>query len=149
MQRIAPQEGGHEVLEVRPYRVHMRIVDHFRKGRVALAGDAAHINSPSGGMGMNGGIHDAFNLTAAIDEIWRGGSLDLLDRYSRQRRPVAAEEILGQADKNRARMQERDLDKRRELFAALTRTAQDPELAYAHLMRSSMIAGLRKSQSLS
>lgn len=148
MQRIVPREGGHEVLEIRPYRVHMRIVDDFRRGRVVLAGDAAHINSPSGGMGMNGGIHDAFNLTQTIKEIWDGGSLDLLDRYTRQRRPVAAEEILGQADRNRARMQERDLEKRRELFAALKRTADDPELSRQHLMKSSMIDGLRKSREL-
>ena len=149
MQRIVPREGGHEILEIRPYRVHMRIVDDFRKGRAVLVGDAAHINSPSGGMGMNGGIHDAFNLSQTIKEIWDGGSLDLLDRYTRQRRPVAAEEILGQADRNRARMQERDLDKRRELFAALKRTADDPELLRQHLMRSSMIDGLRKSKQLS
>ncbi len=148
MQRIAPREGGHEVLEIRPYRVHMRIVDDFRKGRVVLAGDAAHINSPSGGMGMNGGIHDAFNLTQTIREIWDGGSLDLLDRYTRQRRPIAAEEILGQADRNRARMQERDLAKRQVLFAALKRTADDPELSRAHLLRSSMIEGLRRSETL-
>jgi 2-polyprenyl-6-methoxyphenol hydroxylase-like FAD-dependent oxidoreductase len=100
-------------------------------------------------MGMNGGIHDAFNLTQTVREIWDGGPLDLLDRYTRQRRPVAAEEILGQADRNRARMQERDLAKRQELFAALKRTADDPQLARAHLLKSSMIEGLRMSQALS
>jgi 3-(3-hydroxy-phenyl)propionate hydroxylase len=148
MQRIVPREGGHHALEIRPYRVHMRIVEDYRRGRVALAGDAAHINSPSGGMGMNGGIHDAFNLTETIRQIWAGGSVDLLDRYTRQRRPIAADEILGQADKNRARMQERDLDKRRALFAELKRTVDDKALHRAHLMRSSMIEGLRKSETI-
>ena len=62
LQEIAPDETGHEIDEIRPYRIHMRLVDDYRAGRVLLAGDAAHVNSPSGGMGMNGGIHDAFEL---------------------------------------------------------------------------------------
>jgi 2-polyprenyl-6-methoxyphenol hydroxylase-like FAD-dependent oxidoreductase len=148
MQRIAPREGGHEVLEIRPYRVHMRIVDDFRRGRIILAGDAAHINSPSGGMGMNGGIHDAYNLTDKLRRIWQGESTDLLDRYTRQRRSVAAEEILQQADQNRARMQERDLEKRQALFANLKRVVDNKDLHRAHLLRSSMIEGLRKSEAL-
>src|SRR3546814_7946100 len=90
------------------YRIHMRIVDRYRNGRIVLAGDAAHLNSPSGGMGMNGGIHDAHELVATLADIANGGSLDLLDRYVRRRRPIAEQEILVQADRNRARMQERD-----------------------------------------
>ena len=81
--RVTP----YEVLEVRPYRVHKRIVSDYRVGRVVLAGDAAHINSPSGGMGMNGGIHDAFNLTREDSRHPAGARLDELDRYTRQRRP--------------------------------------------------------------
>ncbi len=59
---IVPDAGRIEVLETRPYRIHRRLASAYRKGRVFLAGDAAHLNSPSGGMGMNGGIHDAFSL---------------------------------------------------------------------------------------
>jgi 3-(3-hydroxy-phenyl)propionate hydroxylase len=69
LQRIVPCSGSYEVHEVRPYRVHMRIVSDYRVGRVLLAGDAAHVNSPSGGMGMNGGIHDAFNLTEHLRAV--------------------------------------------------------------------------------
>src|SRR5690606_1916257 len=107
----------YEVVDLRPYRVHMRIVEDYRRGRMVLAGDAAHINSPSGGMGMNGGVHDAFNLSDKLKQIWDGASLDLLDLYTRQRRPIAEDEILGQADRNRARMQERNQDRRAELLA--------------------------------
>lgn len=145
LQRIVPHAGTYEVLEARPYRVHRRIVSDYRVGRVVLAGDAAHISSPSGGMGMNGGIHDAFNLTETIREIWAGAGLDALDRYTRQRRPVAAEEILAQADHNRTRMQERDPTRRRAMLAELRRTASDPALARAYLLRSSMIEGLRRA----
>lgn len=145
LQRIVPTGTPYEVLEVRPYRVHKRIVSDYRVGRVVLAGDAAHINSPSGGMGMNGGIHDAFNLTEKICAIHAGAGLDQLDRYTRQRRPIAAEEILMQADRNRSRMQERDPILRQQMLADLQRTASDPALARAHLLRSSMIEGLRRA----
>ncbi|MCA3255792.1 MAG: FAD-dependent monooxygenase, partial [Alphaproteobacteria bacterium] len=145
LQAIAPLPGPYEVREVRPYRVHMRIVDTYRVGRVLLAGDAAHINSPSGGMGMNGGIHDAFELTDALSAVWRGGDERLLDRYTRRRRPVAEAEILTQADRNRARMQERDPEKRRAALAELQAVAADPVRAREHLLRTSMIAGLRKA----
>jgi 2-polyprenyl-6-methoxyphenol hydroxylase-like FAD-dependent oxidoreductase len=145
LQRIVPHASRYEVLEVRPYRVHRRIVSDYRQGRVVLAGDAAHINSPSGGMGMNGGIHDAFNLSEKIRAICDGADLAELDRYTRQRRPIAAEEILAQADRNRSRMQERDPAKRRQMLQDLQRTADDPVLARAHLLRSSMIEGLRRA----
>lgn len=145
LQEIAPSPDGHAVQEVRPYRIHMRIVDEYRTGRVLLAGDAAHVNSPSGGMGMNGGIHDAFELVATLTGVLDGAPINLLDRYTRRRRPIAEAEILTQADRNRARMQERDPARRREMLIALQRTADDPVAARAHLLRSSMIAGLRRA----
>jgi 3-(3-hydroxy-phenyl)propionate hydroxylase len=145
LQEIVKIDGGHKVDQIRPYRIHMRIVDDYRSGRVLLAGDAAHLNSPSGGMGMNGGIHDAFELVNTLEEILNRAALDRLDRYTRRRRPIAEQEILTQADRNRARMQERDPAKRRESLQALQRTVADPDAAREHLLRSSMIAGLRKA----
>lgn len=145
LQEIVQVEGGHKVDQIRPYRIHMRIVDDYRSGRVLLAGDAAHLNSPSGGMGMNGGIHDAFELVNTLEEILNGAALDRLDRYTRRRRPIAEQEILTQADRNRARMQERDPAKRLESLQALQRTVADRDAARDHLLRSSMIAGLRKA----
>lgn len=145
LQEIAPSPGGHEIGEVRPYRIHMRIVDDYRHGRVLLAGDAAHVNSPSGGMGMNGGIHDAFELVATLAQVLDGAAVEHLDRYTRRRRPIALQEILTQADRNRARMQERDPAKRREILTELQQTAADPAKARAYLLRTSMIDGLRKA----
>jgi 3-(3-hydroxy-phenyl)propionate hydroxylase len=143
---IVPDAGRIEVLETRPYRIHRRLAATYRKGRVLLAGDAAHLNSPSGGMGMNGGIHDAFNLCERLVAVIQdGASPDLLDRYERQRRPIAEEEIIQQAHRNRTRMQERDPARRREMLADLQRTTADREKLKAYLMKSSMINGLRRA----
>lgn len=144
LQEIVPRPEPYEVMESRPYRVHQRIVPRYRVGRVALEGDAAHINSPAGGMGLNGGLHDAFALADALTDILRGAArLDRLDAYDRSRRPVAERQILAQADRNRARMRERDPERRREILADLQATTRDPERLRAYLLRSSMIEGLR------
>jgi 2-polyprenyl-6-methoxyphenol hydroxylase-like FAD-dependent oxidoreductase len=135
-----------EVLERRPYRIHRRLAAKYRENRALLAGDAAHLNSPSGGMGMNGGIHDAFNLAEKLAAVLcQGADECLLDRYERQRRPVAEEEIIQQAHRNRSRMQERDPARRRELLADLQRTTDDPVRLKAYLLKTSMIEGLRRA----
>jgi 3-(3-hydroxy-phenyl)propionate hydroxylase len=144
LQAIHPKPAPYEVPDLRPYRIHQRIVQDYRRGRMLLAGDAAHLNSPSGGMGMNGGIHDAFELAAHLVPVWRGeAEVAHLDRYTRRRRPIAEREIIAQADRNRARMRERDPARRAALLADLQATAADPARAREHLLRSSMITGLR------
>ncbi|MBL8226614.1 MAG: FAD-dependent monooxygenase [Chromatiales bacterium] len=148
LQRIVPTGVPYEVLEARPYRIHQRIVANYRQGRVLLAGDAAHLNSPSGGMGMNGGLHDAFNLCGKLVRVWHGEPPALLDRYGRQRRPIAREQILAQAHQNRTRMQERDPAKRRETLRDLQATAADPARARDYLLRTSMITGLRQAAAI-
>jgi len=72
------------------YRIHQRVATTYNMGRIFLAGDAAHLNNPLGGMGMNGGIHDAVNLVDKLTQVWRGeGDESLFDRYTRQRQPIA------------------------------------------------------------
>lgn len=146
LQRISPSAEGHEVLEIRPYRIHQRIVERYDHGRVLLAGDAAHLNSPSGGMGMNGGIHDAWELAVTLQEVLANGDLSPLGRYSRRRKLVAQDAILAQAHRNRTRMQERDPTKRRLELEALQRIAEDPLRCRAHLLKTSMISGLRQAE---
>ena len=148
LQAICPQPSDYVVEDLRPYRIHQRIVADYRTGRLLLAGDAAHLNSPSGGMGMNGGIHDAFELADTLDQVLKGSDAALLDRYTRRRRPIAEREIIAQADRNRARMRERDPARRRAMLAELQATAADPGKARAHLLRSSMIAGLRAAAAI-
>ena len=150
LQAIFPKDTPYEVPDLRPYRVHQRIVENYRLGRLILAGDAAHLNSPAGGMGMNGGIHDAMELAATLLPVLRGEAEDsLLDRYTRRRQPVARQEIMAQADRNRTRMRETDPAKRAKLLADLQAVAGDPVRAREHLLRSSMITGLRAAAAVS
>jgi 2-polyprenyl-6-methoxyphenol hydroxylase-like FAD-dependent oxidoreductase len=150
LQIIVPRDVTYDIAEQRPYRVHMRMVPSYRAGRMLLAGDAAHLNTPAGGMGLNGGIHDAFELAAALIDVLRHGAPDArLDAYDRRRRPIAREDILAQADRNRARMRERDPARRRELLKDLQATANDREKLKTFLRRSSMLEGLARSAAIS
>ncbi|HEX5296297.1 MAG TPA: FAD-dependent monooxygenase [Streptosporangiaceae bacterium] len=73
------------------FRVHHRLADHYRAGRLFLAGDAAHVHSPAGGQGMNTGIQDAAALASRLTAVLRDGAADtVLDDYEAERRPVAA-----------------------------------------------------------
>jgi 2-polyprenyl-6-methoxyphenol hydroxylase-like FAD-dependent oxidoreductase len=71
------------------FRIHHRVADSYRAGRVLLAGDAAHLHSPAGGQGMNLGIQDAVALADVLDDVLHGGSDAALDAYSAGRRPIA------------------------------------------------------------
>ena len=149
LQTIVPRLEAYEISEQRPYRVHMRMAESYRRGRMLIAGDAAHLNTPAGGMGLNGGIHDAFELSVALAEVLRGGASEArLDLYDQRRRPVAREDILAQADRNRARMRERDPERRKLLLRELQETVADPERHRAFLLRSSMINGLKRAAAL-
>jgi len=142
---IAPECQQAHIIQVRPYRIHQRVVKQYVLGRVILAGDAAHINSPSGGMGMNGGVHDAFNLADKLTRVLGGQSQALLHLYERQRRPIAIKHVIEQSAKNRARMQEKDHDKRLQTLQNLQAVSQDPVRALQYLLETSMISGLRES----
>ncbi len=122
------------------YRVHRRLASSLRAGRVLLAGDAAHLNSPSGGMGMNSGIHDAYLAACALLAVIRGEEPDnLLDRYAQTRRAVARDIVGRESDRNYRAMAEPDLEARRQRGAELARTASDPASALQYLIRASML----------
>ncbi len=139
-----PYEVVHRTL----YHIHQRVAQSYRVGRVFLAGDAAHLNNPLGGMGMNGGIHDAMSLAAKIADVWDGAPEDELARYEGQRRPVALEDVKGQTMRNRAILNESDPEARRQRLDELRHTAEDPELARAFLLRTSMIESVRRAETL-
>lgn len=130
-----PYETAHRTL----YRVHQRVATRYRVGRVFLAGDAAHINNPLGGMGMNGGLHDAWVLTRLLV-----GGQDL-DRYEAERRPVAIDYINANTARNRKLMAERDPMARQRAQEEMCRIAADPAAAKAFLLKSSMIETLRRA----
>jgi 3-(3-hydroxy-phenyl)propionate hydroxylase len=128
---------------------HQRVAATFRKGRVLLAGDAAHVNNPIGGMGLNGGIQDAVNLSAKLVGILLGGESDRsLDLYNLQRRTVAIEFVQEQSIANKKRLEESDPKMRQKNLEELTRIAEDPERARQFLLRTSMITSQRRTESL-
>jgi 2-polyprenyl-6-methoxyphenol hydroxylase-like FAD-dependent oxidoreductase len=87
---VAARARVHEVLWSSRFRVHHRLADRYRAGRILLAGDAAHVHSPAGGQGMNTGIQDAVVLGRALAAVLAGRASDaVLDEYARVRRPVA------------------------------------------------------------
>lgn len=146
LSRITPEAAACNINVIRPYRVHMKIADEFCRNRIVLAGDAAHLNSPSGGMGMNGGIHDALMLSDALELSLRANDETALPRYAAARRATALEDILQAADRNRSRMQEKEPGKRRDIFNELKTITEQTETARSYLLKTSMIEGLRKSE---
>ncbi|MEM7442649.1 MAG: NAD(P)/FAD-dependent oxidoreductase [Pseudomonadota bacterium] len=132
------------------YRVHQRVAGCFFGGRAIVAGDAAHINNPLGGFGLNGSVHDAVNLSAKMVEIWNGAAaVPLLDLYDRQRRPINVKAVQAMSIRNKKTIEERDPTVRRERLAELRETAADPVRAKAYLMNSSMINSVREAASIS
>lgn len=143
MQGVLPTGVPYDVRHRTAYRVHERVAEKYVVGRIMLAGDAAHVNNPLGGMGMNGGVHDAFNLAAKLIEVLRGADAALLGRYERQRRKVAVEVVQQQALRNRANMNNSDPAKREAAFAEMRATVEDPAKHRAFLLRGSLIQSLR------
>ena len=144
VQRAEPYAIAHRSL----YHVHQRMAKDFRRGRVFLAGDAAHINNPLGGMGMNGGIQDAFNLVEKLAQVWAGADDRLLDRYTRQRRTVAIEAVQQQTHRNQQIISERDPAVRKRSLDEMRRIAADKSSAREYMLRSSMIASMRHAAAI-
>jgi 3-(3-hydroxy-phenyl)propionate hydroxylase len=149
LQRVLPRDEKYQVDHRTLYGVHQRIAPSYRKGRVFLAGDAAHINNPLGGMGMNGGIHDAFNIADKLARVCLGEADESeLDRYERQRRPIAVEYVDKITIQNKKDLEISDPDERARYRAKMEETANDPEKAREFLLRASMIASLQKAAGL-
>jgi 3-(3-hydroxy-phenyl)propionate hydroxylase len=126
--------------------VHQRVAQTFRKGRAILAGDSAHVNSPIGGMGLNSGVHDAFNLAEKLALIFRGeAEASELDRYARQRRHIAVQHTQAQTIRNKKLLAEKDPAVRQKNKDDLRRTAEDPALALQFLLRTSLITSVREA----
>ena len=147
LQRFLPTDKPFDIVASNLYIVHQRVAQKFRTGRAILAGDSAHVNSPIGAMGMNSGVHDAFNLAEKLTNILRRqAGEEVLDRYERQRRHVALQHTQAQTIRNKRLLAEKDPAVRERNHAELRRTAEDPERARAFLLRSSLIESLRKAE---
>lgn len=145
LQAIAPRPGGYPILDAQIYNVHQRVASTFRVGAVALVGDAAHINSPLGGVGLNSGIHDALDLTERIVRVGDGADAGAeLTAFDAVRRQVAVEYVRADTHGNTERMRETDPELRARNQAELRATAADPERARAWMRRSSLLESVRR-----
>jgi 3-(3-hydroxy-phenyl)propionate hydroxylase len=149
LQNLLPQPKPYQTMHRTLYKVHQRVAKQFRRGRVLLAGDSAHINNPLGGMGMNGGVHDAFNLCEKLLAVLQQGQdIALLDRYERQRRTIAIEYINASTARNKQEIEERDPVVRKKTQDALRATAADPVSARAYLRKTSMLDALARAEAI-
>jgi 3-(3-hydroxy-phenyl)propionate hydroxylase len=149
MQRFFPSPRPYEVVHRNLYVTHQRVASTFRKGRVLLAGDAAHVNNPIGGMGLNGGIQDAVNLASKLSSVLLHGEPErLLDLYDMRRRTVAVEFVQEQSIANKKRLEESDPEVRSRNLDELSRIAEDPERSRQFLLRTAMIASQKRADSI-
>ncbi len=142
LQGFIPRRQPYEIVHTNLYTVHQRVAANYRSGRVLLAGDAAHVNNPLGGMGMNFGIHDAVSLADKLTRVINGESDDLLDLYDRQRRHVANTFLQAMTIQNKRVLEEKDPMKRVERMNEMRETAADPAKARTFLLRTAMFEGL-------
>ncbi|MBY8860233.1 FAD-dependent monooxygenase [Nocardia sp. CA2R105] len=120
------------------YHVHERVTPRFRDGRVLLMGDAAHVNNPLGGLGMNSGIHDAVRMAHALADVLAGAPDDVLEQAARRRRTVAVEHVQRTSRANWSRLRTHDAEYRR----GLRELAADPVAARAYLRRACLMDSL-------
>ncbi len=149
LQRIHVKSGDYHIPYYALYAVHQRVAATFNKGRVLLAGDCAHVNNPIGGMGMNGGIHDAVNLAEKLADVWFGrAAAGVLDRYTRQRRAAQVDYVQAQTIDNKRKLEEKDPAIRRRHLDDLRRTAEDVARHKKFLYRSSLIDSLNSANAV-
>jgi 3-(3-hydroxy-phenyl)propionate hydroxylase len=152
LNKFFPSPRPYPVVHRNLYVTHQRVAARFRHGRVLLAGDAAHVNNPIGGMGLNGGIQDAVNLCDKLARILKGGQSEraraerLLDLYDRQRRTVAVEFVQEQSIANKKRLEAADPEQRKRNLDDLRAIAADPARARQFLLRTSMIDSQRRAE---
>jgi 3-(3-hydroxy-phenyl)propionate hydroxylase len=147
LQNFFPSRDNYDIVHRNLYTVHQRVAATFRKGRVMIAGDAAHVNNSIGGMGLNGGIQDAVNLAEKLIEVWKSGASDsLLDKYNDERRTFAIEFVQAQTIQNKNRLEAKAPKKRKKFLDELQSIAADPKRARQFMLKSSMIEAMRRIQ---
>ena len=147
MQHFFPRAQPFEIRYRGVYRFHQRVASSFRGGRIFIAGDAAHVNNPAGGLGMNSGIHDGMELAEILGTVMRNGPDEaLLERYQRRRRALNIEFVQGDTVLNKRRLEESDPVVRRAHLDELRRSAGDPAAHKAFLLRASLIESVRRAR---
>ena len=132
------------------YRVHQRVAKHFRKNRVLLAGDSAHVNNPLGGFGLNSGIHDAINLSEKLSQVILGKTDEkILDLYERQRKSINLKYVQEYSIQNKKHLEEKDPSLRKERFDLLRKMNSNKESRREFLLNSSMINSIKSANLIS
>jgi len=128
MQDLSPRDKPYDILESVIYAVNQRVASKFREGRVMLVGDAAHLNSPLGGMGLNSGIHDGMNMADKLSQVIKDNAGDeLLDLFALQRRQTTINFIQKNSIENKESQQETDIAKREGKINFLASLADNDE----------------------
>lgn len=145
LRRVVASDEPFPILQRQLYQIHQRVAGTFRVGRVLLLGDAAHVNSPFGGMGLNSGVHDAFDLGARLPRALAdpASAEAELTTYATARRRVATDHVRAQTHRNTRSLAERDPVERKRNQARLAAVAADPERARAWLLDAAMITAVR------
>ena len=144
LQAVAPRDEPYPVWQFSAYEIHQRVATSFRSGRVVLAGDAAHLNNPLGGLGMNSGLLDAWSLSDRLGAVVVDGADDAtLDTYADLRREVALQVVDRQTRANKQRLEERDPAARAAHQAEVAAVAADPDRAREQLLATTLLASAR------
>jgi 3-(3-hydroxy-phenyl)propionate hydroxylase len=131
------------------YRVHQRVAKSFREGRVAIIGDASHLNNPLGGFGMNSGVHDAFNLCEKLVAVIKGGANDdLLSLFDRQRRTVTHSFTQAQTIQNMEMMRGGQTEAHERRRQAMRDLRKDDVKRRDYLLRQAMFDSLRDAAAI-
>jgi len=149
LRRLRPEKSEFPVANWSIYNVHQRVAKTYRQGRVLLVGDAAHVNNPMGGQGLNSGIHDALNFAGKFKQVWADPGKDaLLDLYDRQRRITNWEYIQKISVENKQRNEETDPAARRGNIDFLNSLKDNDDARFGFLHRWSMGESLDFAESV-
>ena len=149
LDKVLPGAGAAEINHRTLYRVHQRVAKTFCSGRAFLVGDAAHINNPLGGMGMNGGIHDAFNLTELLVTAWNArADPKQLELYDRQRRAVTLNAVQTQTIQNKKDLEASSKEDQADFRSRLRNALATTDGTRIYLKKLAMIASLRQASEI-
>lgn len=149
IQGLRAEMDHNDILHRNLYTVNQRVADRFAIERIFLVGDAAHLNNPLGGLGMNTGVHDSMNITKKIGDVWFGrAEPDVFERYHRQRHQLATEFLQSVTIENKKRIEETDPEVIKANQQTLRENSEDPVKAKAWLMRSSLLDSVRKEETI-
>lgn len=147
LQRLVPIDEPYHVIHSTIYAVHQRVAATFALSRVLLLGDAAHINNPLGGMGMNSGLQDAHAAVDALAYVLAGGDpARAVKTYAQVRRDAAVLDVQQNTHKNYEDMRQADTRLREARQIEMAETAADPQRTRAYLRVASMLASFETSQ---